>query len=137
MQPTHEIRTKIFGLYLGCEVKESYHKEPGILYGLFGHKASVIHHNTSWNFPIDECQLILTDLSEITDEDCITVFELEHPNSKSTPESKIEDVKFWIEKGAISYFVADKLRELRYMLPAYGIENLFEAEIAVRKQKEV
>lgn len=73
-------KIKVFGLYLGCEIEITSAK------GTIGTLAAInANHNTitvnqdensGWVATVDECQLILTPLEQISDEDAIEVVKI-------------------------------------------------------------
>lgn len=94
----------------------------------------------AWESNFKDCQLILSDLSDISDADVETCWKFGGKTMNSS---------YYNKKGAIvnlefdgltpEHIIAiiDFLRSRSYMLPAHGITDLFEAGIAVRKNKEV
>lgn len=141
MQP-NEIR--IFHLYFGCEVQHDngtiMGKYVGKLIGYdyrYGYMLSTNNPVAPYKYCNPEyCQLILTDLSEITDEDAEKIAEM-GGYIRATVDNGKAIINYSDNELRLDHCIeiTDFLRSRFYMLPAYGIENLFEAEIAIRKTK--
>lgn len=135
MQLTNEIKSKIFHLYCPCEVCIQIDN-----YGIrkmTGVKQSSPHLLVGVEtLDIESCKLILTPISEITDEDAISAYDIEHPKNEASDLDKVESLKMWIETDAIGRDVADFLRSRGYALPYMGID-LFETGIAIPKTKKL
>lgn len=134
---TMEERAKAFGLYAPCKMAEC-NKDGSLFVGDNGNwcienctltYAHYVGKGTAWPY-----KLILTPLEEISEQDMISVFNIEHPKSNASDWAKIDSVKMWIEQMSISYDVADFLRSRSYHLPYKNI-NLYEAGIAVKPNK--
>lgn len=114
--------------------------------------AHVVHadvHGNPWNeitfYNYGECQLLLTPLSEITDEHAVEVARIMNIIDAECPQS---DYPHWIEytkrtyltdlkmsKYAFSVHAIDYLRSKSYHVPYMGID-LFEAGFAVEIKSE-
>lgn len=131
-----EVRAKVFCLYYGCQVQKRNDCEDEL---------SIFTFNSSYNIGAvvddESVQLILSDLSDISDEDLIDVSRvagLSDDEIDSFDNINEESKKAWAANiDDLLYPMADFLRSRGYMLPAHGITDLFEAGIAVRKNKEV
>jgi hypothetical protein len=150
---TNEEKAKVFGLYIGCSYR--YYNKTAVIDGLV---ISDIEDNDHAGNP----QLILTDLSDITDEDAIEVArildtwlveEMEHELVREKmgtigemitirgASDHSRYVKFYMPMGHIfcsenentgNPEAIDFLRSRSYHLPYKGI-NLYEAGIAIKK----
>lgn len=143
-----EIRAKIFGLYLGCDIcMPDGHTATIVSVGL--DEFNSIEHSTG-SYGIHhyngEEKLLLHDLRDITDEDLTIVAELlgcKDYNSIRYEASNggyffidyisKRDCNKYAGIDILPFQVADYLRSRGYMLPYNGID-LFEADIAKRKE---
>lgn len=158
-----EVIAKVLGLYLGAEVETP--DGTGIMHTVCqsGHIYAKCEGMQTEEYTLYECQLILSDLSAISEADKIEVAKIAGFNTPDTPEgmayiglgiilfhlcntTPYDDSRFntvWTRKfitevkPSTVLFIIDFLRSRSYMLPAFGIPDLFEAGIAVRKNKEV
>lgn len=152
---TNEMKA-VYGLYIGCSCEfyigfDNYAK--GKLVGIKTDMAIIepfpeqetavpllLHRNGKPD--VLGCRLILTPLSEITDEDAIAICKMGN-DRLSQPEDQLvvgrqiaaNMVSVFIEEPFLYNYVEiiDFLRSKSYMLPYMGID-LFESRIAIPKQ---
>lgn len=165
MELTSEIKAKIFGLYLGSPIRVSQNKlfiDDTINNGstIHGHEFTIWDvHDTGYGSKAFDVRLILKPISEISDEDAITVakmlgceVELDEkiypPNPmlrnipKLTTDQKLSNIgkrelnilDNTVGVNPMEFDIADFLRSKSYALPYMGID-LFEAGIAILKNK--
>lgn len=164
---TNQEIAKVFAMYLGCKVEEDYSgKSPnGTLteVNLLAGGTCKVLHNVEWAFNIEDCKLVLQNLSSITDEHAIALAKMWQPDYDWEPKDITEDYLFltcrdyqmwiWFE-GELSFEeiyhhseriaetttcgniieLIDQLREWGYALP-YKDQSLFELGIAIDKTK--
>jgi hypothetical protein len=153
MEVSKEIRAKIFANYLGCEY-ENINGNDGIV---DGDCLSRLYSSPSM-------KLILRSLEDITDGEIKELAKIAYnkewvsvERQKSLIQVTSADdctLQLYFENCGISagdeygntvfidpdvlqsIAIGDKLREWGFMLPAYGIPDLFEAGVAVRKDSK-
>lgn len=142
------MKNKIFALYLGSQVLDDQ-QVTRELRAVHNHGFCTLSYNgigEQENIEIDDLQLILTPLSEITDEDAIEAYKLEFPKwdeplsaheeeigaSKLNREEIIDVMRNEIlPDGEMSFRTADFLRSRSYHLPYMGLD-LYQQSIAVK-----
>jgi hypothetical protein len=148
MLTTEEI-TRVYAMYLGGQVRYA-----GCTWDLRGVDSNEIldtitianpNDGEDWTVTNewDKFQLILKDLSDITDEDALNVAKMIDVYPYETDRYKIDRVRSWLNKpnifghesflGSMSS-VFDFLRSRSYHLPYKNI-NLFEAGIAIKESR--
>ncbi len=143
---TNETRAKIFALYLVCDICYENSTTDDIIVDklngvMFDYciEGEITVSLPMLDAPIQDCQLILTPLSEITDEDAIEVAKMNNLLYRKAISGRNEG----IDKQAIAFgkrmareadfATGDFLRSRGYMLPYMNID-LFEAGIAIKKE---
>lgn len=162
MKLTNEEIAKVFALYLGCKMEYTSVFDPnlklrGNLLGVCSYTTELLLTDDSSDLNnqsvIGHAKLLLTPLSNISDEHAIEVAKIlypDHHNNNYTVQRENNRVDVWFgyncvhiyhdgsikgkEDGWINYEVADQLREWGYMLPYKGFD-LFELGIAINKTK--
>lgn len=153
---SNELRARVFALHLGCGY--TYENEFGRYKNVVDWK---LLQKIQTGYGIDP-QLLLTPLSEISDADAIEVAKIVMPVASGDylfvvmrMDDKVivrfnenVDVAIFYDGNIVIASVHDEeympafnipnavdlLRSKEYALPAYGIPDLFEAGIAVRKE---
>lgn len=105
-------KIKVFGLYLGCEIEITSAK------GTIGTLAAInANHNTitvnqdensGWVATVDECQLILTPLEQISDEDAIWIGRM-LVEKDGEPSEALRPYIIYLGKGFVSLNLDDKI----------------------------
>lgn len=137
MELNNEIRAKVFGLYLGCDVYDLYNADAGKLIGLNTiEERAIVKHNTTWAIGYGEVKLLLTNLENITDADAIACYDLQYPDLDKNDDDKIALIKNWIHRKVISVQQGDYLRSKFYAVDYCGL-NLFQSGIAIERTPTV
>lgn len=82
-QLTNQEKAKVFSMYLGCPVYDSYNEKEGILFAVDINTSGMdnikVLHKVVWDLKYYDCKLLLTPLSSITDDDAIEVAKIHLP----------------------------------------------------------
>jgi len=143
---TNELLAGVYGAYIGCGATHensidtklvgwdvlSFKYGNPVLEGTWKHRDDACRLWCYW----DECKLLLTPLSEITDEDAIEVARLNRVET-SCPELVGHSIIHWrVKNGFVREFNAemcDYLRSKGYDAGYLNIPSLIEAGIAIKK----
>lgn len=128
-----KLTQQIAGAYTGAQVEIS-----GIVtYGISHISANGIMVDTGERFkytPYDQCRLILTPLSAISDEDAVEVARMVNAlDIVSNLEYMTKVGKAYIKRNITTFpfFIIDYLRSRNYDLGYMGVRSLIDADIAI------
>ncbi len=128
VQLTNEEKAKVFAMYLGAEVSGEYMDEPctGYLTGIHGEYGAEIQWIMNGHAEEDpdykeynECQLLLTPISAITDEDAVEVYDMQLGVLNLTRANKIETVKYWVNTNELTWDQYEYLKSKFYAVPIF------------------
>ncbi len=118
VQLTNEEKAKVFAMYMGAEVSNIYNNKNGTVSGAYLPCTVGVKYNTLWYLDVSECQLLLTPLSAITDEDAVEVWHLDNSGEPDDTYT-VEFVKHWIENDLLSWDHYEYLKSKFYAVPIF------------------
>jgi hypothetical protein len=134
-QLTKEERAKIYSLYYGADCYHYTGWRDGATEKITAKHIAMIEDGGS-----KYSQLILKDLSEITDEDALNVAKTHYENREemiaASPQRYIKNVKEHVLTPieVLPYYITDFLRSKSYALP-YNGHDLFTLGIAIKESR--